>query len=215
MKVFVNAGHHLSDPGAWHDPKTESQLSIQLRDMSLLLLQEHVKVIWVPDDLNLKESIKWINDRATINDIAFSIHFNSNRDKTIKGTEVYYYNDREKQIGEIFSRTVSSALGIENRGAIADKFTWVGSLGWVRKLICDSVLVEVCYLTNDSDMSVYTPEKASQGLRNAIMEILPRKVPGKAKEQGRDPDLCIKQVSNLMAIINWLVGIINLQIKNK
>lgn len=213
MRIFLNAGHHLFDPGAWHLSMKESGLNIKLRDMVLPLLQKHAEVISVPDDLNLKESIAWINEYATIDDIAFSIHFNSHSDKSKQGTEVYFHNEREKQIAEIFARTVSSAVGLKNRGAIPDRLTWVGSLGWVRKLICDSVLVEVCYLTNESDMSAYTPEKASQGLENAIMEIIPRKVPEEAEKEGREADLCIKRVSNLMTIINWLVGIINLQIK--
>lgn len=215
MRIFVNAGHHLLDKGAWHKNNPENKLAIELRDIVVPLLQEHVEVISVPDSLNLKETIAWINARAIKDDLAFSIHFNANSNKHKRGTEVYFHNEREKQIGLIFADKVSSALNIWNRGTIEDIYSWVGSLGWLRKLICDSVLVEVCYLTNKDDMDAYTPQKAAQGLLNAIIEIIPKKEleePDKSNTDAKEE--CEQQVSRLKAIVAWLVRIVNL-ITNK
>ena len=214
MRVFLNAGHDLSDPGASHNLNRENKLNIGLRDTFLDLMKKDIEVISVPDVLNLRQSIFWINERVNINDIAFSIHFNSHYNKLVRGTEVYYYNDRERHIAEIFSRTVSNALGIPNRGAKPDRLTWIGSLGWVRNLKCDSVLVEVCYLTNDLDMKAYHPTRAAKGLQNAVLEIIPRKVPLEAEKAGREPDLICLPQSLWMRVIVMLQGLIK-SLENK
>ena len=172
MKIFLDSGHSIFDVGAVHDSRKENQLTMQLRDAVLPL---HHFVV-VPDNLTLRQSIDWVNARADINDLAISIHFNANNNRSIRGTEAYYSDRRENILAEIFSRNVANSLGIPNRGAFHDSKTWVGSLGWLRQVKCDAVLFETCYMTNDTDMSVYDPQKAAQGIKNAILEIIPRKI---------------------------------------
>lgn len=205
--VYLNNGHHLLDPGAWHPANAENVLTIELgRAVEKLLVEEKIVFESVPDELDLKKTISWINERAGINDVAFSIHFNSHRGANIRGTEAYYYNQREKELAEIYSRNVSQALGIPNRGAKPDRETWVGSLGWVRKLKCDSVLVEVCYLSNALDMDAYDVNKAAKGILNAIKEILPRKDPIVAIRYGRKiADLQKLHLSLLQKLIALLI----------
>lgn len=203
MRVFLNAGHSIYSTGAQFDSHKESELTIQLRDI-FLSMSNRVEIVSVPDNLNLRQSIDWVNARADINDIAFSIHFNSNNNHNIGGTEVYYSNGRERHLSEIFSRTVSKALGINNRGAKHDSQTWVGSLGWLRQLKCDSVLIEICYLTNSGDMASYNKLAASRGLQDAIDEIIPRKVPEEAEKLGRDADL--KKLESILSILARMVA---------
>jgi len=106
-KVFINAGHSLLDPGAFYNPYRENELSIELKDKVVALFKEAGVEIGgvVPDNLYLKQSIAWVNERVDMNDIAFSIHFNAHKFRNISGTEDYYSNDREKHMAEIFSRT--------------------------------------------------------------------------------------------------------------
>ena len=207
MKIFIDSGHSLYEPGAWYDTKKENEMTIALRKALTPLLHNY-EVGEVPDNLNLKESIKWINNYAGVNDIALSIHFNAyNIDRNVGGTEAYYSNDNEKHMAEIFARTVSTALGIRNRGAKHDSTTWVGSLGFLRNLKCDSVLIEVCYLTGRSDMEVYSAETAACGIRDGIEEIIPRKVPEIAEKCGREADLqiCKKQLSASQKVVAFLI----------
>lgn len=212
MKVFLNAGHHLLDPGAWHKGHKEGELTIELRDAVInLFTGDQIEFESVPDDLDLKESIAWVNERADVNDTAFSIHFNANSNPGIRGTEAYYFNEREKELAEIYSRNVSSDLHIPNRGAKPDKNTWVGSLGWLRKLKCDSVLIEVCYLSNDLDMSNYDVSRAARGIVDAVKEIIPRKDPVEATNVGRtDADLMNLNLSLLQELFLLLTKLIEL-----
>jgi len=175
-KIFINAGHSLYDTGAIHGSQLENKKNIELRDAVAPRLLKYGEVLLVPDSRNLKSSIEWINNLATKDDFAFSIHFNSNPNTRVRGTEAYFSsgNDREAELAGVFARNVSEKLQIPNRGAIVDTFSWVGSLGWLRKLKCDSVLLEVCYFSNAEDMSAYDIEKAAQGIDNAVAEILDR-----------------------------------------
>ncbi len=174
-RVIINAGHSVFDPGVMHGGKKESAIAMGLRDEIVHKLGERYDFISVPDTINLRDSIAWINRRANVNDVAFSIHFNSHSNRTVRGTEAYYYNQREGELAAIYSREISEALGIPNRGAKPDRYTWVGSLGWVRQLKCDSVLIEFCYITNPADMRVFNYGDALKGVERALDEIIPRK----------------------------------------
>lgn len=176
-RVFLDAGHYVNDSGAIAGGiklgDKENKLTIELRDKVFDLLKNYdVEVIVVPDNLNLKQSIDWVNTQARIEDIAVSVHFNTNSNSIVSGTEAYYSNDREREIAIIFSDAVSKSLGIKNRGALHDSLTWVGSLGWLRHLICDSVLVEVCYLSSPQDREVYNADKAAGGIVSAITKTM-------------------------------------------
>lgn len=212
MKLYLNAGHSILNSGGWNDQgHKENELNMDLRDAVARHLIG-IQIILVPDNLNLRQSIDWINERAAENDIALAIHFNSNRNTRIGGTEAYYYNDREKHLAEIFSRTVSKSLGINNRGARPDNESWVRSLGFLRQLKCDSVIVETCYLSNKADMTKYDPEKAALGFVDAIYEIIPRKVPKEAERAGREADLV--KIQEQISIIAKLVEALQEIIKN-
>jgi len=178
MKIICNAGHDLSSPGAQSGSSNESEMTMKLRDKIIPLLERMgYEVLIVPDNLNLRQSIAWVNTRATKEDFAFSIHFNYNRYPNIGGTEVYYFNKDEAKLADVFSQHVSVAIGINNRGALHDSLTWVKSLGWLRKLVCDSVLVEVCYLSNENDMKKFNHDydRTAKGFENAIRRLYPIK----------------------------------------
>lgn len=169
MRIFINAGHHLKDSGTVHGEHKENEMAIDLVKQIRKQLNAE-EVILVPDVLDLKETIAWVNERANKDDLAFSVHFNSHRASYVHGTEAYYSNDREKEIAVIFAEEVSRAGGFKNRGARHDSGTWVGSLGWLRKLKCDSVLVEVCYLSSERDTQLYRASKVAPGFLGAVRE---------------------------------------------
>ena len=70
-RIFVNAAHHLRDSGVIYGPLKENVLGAELplnlgmmvRD-NLRPLLEGYEVFYVPDELDLKASIAWINERA-------------------------------------------------------------------------------------------------------------------------------------------------------
>ena len=200
MKTFCNAGHFLHDSGAVAHGHYENKMTIELRDE----LEKLTDIVIVPDNLDLKETIAWINKRASKDDIAFSIHFNSHNDSSVRGTEAYFSNDRESELAGIFSQNVAEALGFPNRGAKPDRFSYVGSLGFLRKLKCDSTLVEVGYLTNDKDLLDYNKRKAARGFVNAIKE---------AKKTMKTLEELRKENSELKRLVSQLLHFISNYIK--
>jgi len=200
--IYVNAGHHLRDSGSSKNGQFESKLAMSLRDKVVDLLGNTTPVKFVPDHLNLRESIRWVNDRVDEDDLAFSIHFNSHRNSLVRGTEVYYSNERENELAVTFAEEVSKAGGFKNRGAKHDSQTWIGSLGWLRKIDCDSVLVEVCYLISEADMRIYNEDKVAQGFTNAVREVL--------KQQKELPEI-VQQKLTLLVLLRRLVELLKKQ----
>lgn len=194
MKIFVNAGHwdninteHIEDPGARVGEHKEGPLVMHIRNRIAQLMPN---IYFVPDALNLRKSIDFVNEHASPNDLAVSIHLNSNNNIEIRGVEAYYSNDAT--IARYFSELVSKALEIPNRGARHDSETYVGSLGWLRKLNCRSVLIEACYLTNWHDRKlINTPEGIDQAARGIIDGIKRYQA---SQSKSKDIDLQIKRL---------------------
>lgn len=202
MKIFCNAGHHLRDSGVIYQGTKESELTIKIRDEIKKLFPN---AFYVPDELNLRESIDWINDRATQEDFAISIHLNSYNDKSVRGTEAYYYVN--PRYAEIFARRISSKLMIPNRGARPDTQTNVGSLGFLRKLNCPSVLVECGYLSNLEDKRMINSDNGfrlvAKGVQLALYELFPQKAINDT----------IKQLSLLKRLFQKFLEFLGLKIK--
>src|SRR3990167_7719986 len=102
MKTFINAGHFLNDPGhVVANGLQENTIVMKVRDLVSALLTGYI-VKLVPDELNLADSINWVNQQALPEDMAIDIHLNANNSNTIRGTEAYYWS--EPRLAEVFSR---------------------------------------------------------------------------------------------------------------
>ena len=143
--IYIDAGHGGKDKGANVGIYWEGELVQAIRNQLKVLIRAE----FIPDDLNLKQTIEYINKTAKSEDLAISIHLNSHKNPSVRGTEAFYSDN--PRLAEIFSRFVAKELLIPNRGPIHDSQTFVGSLGFLRQLKCQSVLIEVCYLTNEED----------------------------------------------------------------
>lgn len=192
LRILVNAGHfddphtsHIDDTGAVKDHIVEQVECVKIRNELVPLLQsEGFEVLAVPDHLNLKESILWVNERAPkLNDgLAVDIHLNALRDERARGTEAFYgMSETSKKIAEALSRETAKELDIPDRGAKPDTQTAVGSLGWIRQTTCWASLIEVGFVTNKQDMDVIRgPQgyrKAARGIRNGILAVYGLEVP--------------------------------------
>lgn len=162
MRVIINAGHSKYDSGVVNGEHKEADLAMEIRDELVKLIPD---ALVVPDDLNLRQSIDWVNSYWTDDSLAVSIHLNHNSNPHVRGVEAYYAQNDE--IATVFAREVAEAQGIPNRGARHDSETYVGSLGWLRQ-IPKAVLVEGLYLSNKEDHDQYDPKKIAKGLYNAI-----------------------------------------------
>jgi len=165
--IYIKAGHSLSDGGAKVGNYQEATINRWIRnELKEILPEAH----YLPDNLTLREALDYINEKAEEGDFALDIHLNSNNDKRRRGTEGYYSED--SRYAEVMSRCVSKKLLIPNKGARHDSQTYVGSLGFLRHLKCNSTLIEVCYLTNEEDRKMLLDNAgiklAAQGIKDGL-----------------------------------------------
>ena len=177
--IIINSGHHKADSGATHKDIIERDECYKVRDALVPILQARGYTVYdVPDDLDLAKSIRWANNVAPRLDsgLAIDIHFNSLSNTSVGGTEAFYgTSETSEKIAAALSSGISKALGTRNRGAKPDTQSAVGSLGWIRKTTMWASLVEICFITNDSDMELIKAEngyiKAATGIADGIDEI--------------------------------------------
>lgn len=218
--IYINAGHYdkketiyKDDPGAIFNEHIEGDENIKIRDLLIPKLNKAgFNVYIVPDELNLKESIAWVNNIAKeLNDgLALSIHFNYLSDTSQRGTEAFYgTSETTKQICETLCVKVSKALNTKNRHAKKDTLSNVGELGWIRKTNCWSVLLEVCFLTNVEDMFALKNNNGYEKVTDSITEAL-CEVYGIITSDSDIITILTNQIKQLTILINNLLKQISL-----
>lgn len=105
---------------------------------------------------NLYNIVQNMDKIAGRNDVNVSIHFNAfNRSAT--GAEVWYYlgDNVGYQIAKKLSATIAKTLGITDRGAKATTNLYV-----ISRSVGHTVLIEVAFIDNASDMKKYMAKKS-------------------------------------------------------
>ncbi len=159
-RIFISAGHGgledgVIDPGAIAGGTSEAQEMILVRDLVVSELRKRgLEVLAVPDDQSLNGTISWINARARVDDVALEIHADAFSNPSVRGASIYYIanNDKRKNDAEmILLALLRRVPQIPSRGAKADTSTGVGSLGFCRRILIPSMLMELGFLTNPDD----------------------------------------------------------------
>ena len=172
--IFLNAGHdNENDPGAIHNTIVESKLNIEVRDRLHEYLLKQFKVEVVPDKLDLRESIIWVNNRSSNLDdgLAVSIHFNTGGGE---GAEAFYYGGgyaKSELIATTYINKYCSLTGYKNRGAKPDTLSNAGQLGWIRQTKPWAVLIECAFIDNKNDMAKFDVDKIAYAQYEGICEI--------------------------------------------
>lgn len=166
MKFIISAGHRKGE-GANSSGLNEGTLTIAVRDE---LKKLYPSALYVPDNFDFNQTINFAVQNAKRDDIALDIHFNYNVNSSVKGTEAYYSD--AKDLAVIFAERVSKELGTLNRGAIHEKYSYYGRLGFLH-LPCKGVIIEGCYLTNFEDRQKLDVVKIARGIYNAIILLSP------------------------------------------
>lgn len=160
MHIAVDMGHTPACPGAHGllDELAEDRV-IGDRLISELESRGHrVTNVTAPDDYVYPDEINYRVQVANASsaDLLVSIHLNAGGGT---GTEVYYYPG--DSIGYNYAATVSNklaaTLGIRDRGAKAR-----GDLGVISNTTMTAILVEVCFVDNQTDLDAYTGKSWSE-----------------------------------------------------
>lgn len=162
-QIFISAGHGgfengIVDTGAKIDGITEAQEMISIRDLIVPELRSRgFKVLSVPDDLSLQDSINWINARSRSGDIALEIHAGAFQNTEVRGATAYYVasNDARKSHAELMLLALLRRVPqLPSLGAKPDTAAGMGRLAFCRQVAPPSILMELGYLSNERDRNL-------------------------------------------------------------
>jgi len=168
-RLYILAGHTndpTSDEGAVSDNANihyiEGKLTVELRDLIVKELNLMDAIVYTDaNPLSLNKVILWLKKILKISDVVLDLHFNSFSSTKANGTEVIIPNtpsNFEKTLALELVSAVSGNLNIKNRGVKSEKESAHGKLA-IMQLNCETVLLEVCFLSNPQDMINYTKFK--------------------------------------------------------
>ena len=165
MGVYnVHGGHNFIVPGAkgFLDEITEDR-KVTARVISALRNAGHTVYDCTDDSGRTQgQNLANIVDKCNAHpvDLNISNHLNAGGGT---GVEVWCYNEKTKDIAASICASVSSALGIPNRGVKYSKNLYV-----LRKTAGSAILVECCFVDNQNDASHWNADKCGDAIASAI-----------------------------------------------
>lgn len=172
--LFLTAGHRRGSTGANANGYSEAELAIQLRnDLTAKLHEQGVIVVNDADADSLTSVVNIINKNCTNRDLCLDLHFNSFSNASANGTEVLIQNsptNMEIEFAEDVLNAICSTLGIKNRGVKKEGKSQYKRLAMLSGVKCNSVLVELCFISSKSDMVRY--ESKYNELVEKLVEII-------------------------------------------
>ena len=169
--VFPIAGHHNNDPGAMANGYKESDLTKELRNL-------------ISDELSKRNHRHIMDDDAETNrqyqnrikpgsgSVILDIHFDAAQ-PSASGTAAFVANNaniNSQKFASELAAVTSKILGIPSRGVRTEGQSQHSKIGILHKGAGIAALIEVCFITNTSDMIKYQANK--QNLAKAYAEIL-------------------------------------------
>lgn len=165
MGVYnVHGGHNFIVPGAKGLlDETAEDRKVTARVISALRAAGHT-VYDCTDNSGRTQGQNLANIVAKCNahqvDLNISNHLNAGGGT---GVEVWCYDEKTKDIAVAICASVSSALGIPNRGVKYSKNLYV-----LRKTAGSAILVECCFVDSQNDASHWNADKCGDAIASAI-----------------------------------------------
>lgn len=165
MRVVINAGHTKFGTGTGavgrlvesiETRKIAYELMKQLTDTS----HDVIPAVFDKTETNLQEATALANIRNA--DLFISIHLNAGKGH---GSEAYTWRCKQNKRALDILKNLS-ALGFTNRGVKDGSHLYV-----IKNTKCESVLLEVCFVDNDTDFALFKKagyEKIASAICTAI-----------------------------------------------
>lgn len=177
MKISVCIGHGKSQSGKYDSGAVAAgyQEFKLARAIGKCLKQElskyncTVDLINYDGDKNLSERIKYVNSKGY--DLNMELHLNAGGGT---GPEVYYRHTSKqgKALAAAISKSISTNLGLKNRGAKTKLVNGQDYFGCVREIKCMSFLVENVFIDTkgDRDKVIYASgqEQCAKAIATAV-----------------------------------------------
>jgi len=174
-KLFLSAGHSPTEPGAWGNGYKEELLAIGFRDILVTELKALGVNPTIDDNSNaLKKTLAYFKNMVSSDSIVVDIHWNSSSNPTATGVETLIpaeYSSFEYKLASLISSEIANTLGIRMRGTNGVKTeadSHHGRLGWMR-LNGENILIEMCFISNASDMQKYQQNKYNLAKNLAVI----------------------------------------------
>lgn len=175
MKIFIDAGHGGTNPGAIGTNGLEEayvNLDVALR-LGRILSERGYEINYSRTEninLSLTERSRLANQWGA--DYFISIHCNSNTNPVYQGTSTYYY--RTGTVAEGFAQTVNTALVAEIETPDLGIFT--ANFSVLRRTTMPAILVELAFLSNPQEAALLAEdsfrEKCAIGIANGVGEFI-------------------------------------------
>ena len=151
-KLVIDLGHGGYDPGAVGKGGTkESDVVLKIGKYLESMLKEvdlDVRFTRMSDKyVSLGDRVEFANNLGA--DYFLSIHVNSASDNTVRGVEVWQYNNDDKHLNEFCSslcNEISGIFNIRNRGVKLSKGLYV-----LKNTSMKAALLEVDFISNNED----------------------------------------------------------------
>lgn len=162
-KIYLNAGHRGGNTGANYNNIQEAEETIWLRNRIAERLQRKgVEVIIDNDSANLSTVVKTINSTCKPTDICVDLHFNAFSNPSANGTEIFKpfsASNTEIEVAEDLLYATCTILGTKNRGVKREGQGTHQRLAMLSDIKCNSVLLEVCFISNIEDANKYKEKR--------------------------------------------------------
>jgi hypothetical protein len=152
-RIILAAGHGGSAPGAQARGHSEAAECIDIvnRTADKLRADGRLEVVVVPHALDLREEIRWVNERfGKDSGYAAEVHKNS-AGPTATGVEAWHLTGSEDgaRKAEIVVKELARVSRLKNRGIRKDTDSRHGTLGWLRQTKPLAGLFESGFITHD------------------------------------------------------------------
>lgn len=217
--IYLSAGHSNKDSGAVYKDLKEAELTIKLRDLICKKFTDEYKEIYendfklyfVPDDLDLANSVLWVNDRTKKLDdgLALELHFNTPNDPNAKGAEIFYFTGDDKiskVLAEKFLTEYCKITNLKNRGAKPDNQSAPKRLGWIQDTKCWALLLECGFLCGDYNYIKTNLEQIADGVIAGVLAVLEIKQPEKYKAIIETQKIELKKIINNLKEASGLIN---------
>lgn len=170
--LFLIAGHGGADPGAIGSGFKEADLTLELRD---LISKELTDTYTVYNDVNnhsLSSVITWIKGLITPSCLLVDIHFNASFNPGATGVEVLVpdsFSTFEAKLADNICKVTTAVLGIKNRSVKKESQSARSKIA-ILNVPAQNILIEVCFISNKSDINSY--QKNKHKLAKAIAETI-------------------------------------------
>ncbi len=173
-RVGLSAGHGAGDAGAVYQGLQEQNLTRSITNRAADILRKHsVGVVVVPDNLDLVQTIQWLNNQP-VNDLVVEVHINSGNGSGVEG---WYYqggNNQSSNLSSHLANALAAETGLPNRGIKDETTNRHGRLGFVHDTRDTASLVECGFIDGDYNFlnSASGIEKMARGVARGCLSFL-------------------------------------------